>query len=194
MTTHAPPKAAFCCKANSPALRGTNLLFAQPRSCHTSSAICAMPVAPKGCPFEIRPPDGLMTVRWLPYVHWPFRTYSCARPGSLRPSASITSISLLEKQSWTSATLICVRSSTPALSSERLSGAVLHHVVADQTHDRIVVNGRAVRSHALSLDAYGNRQQLWSLIRERCETLTAAAAPSLVGQHCSFVKGSLDLW
>lgn len=39
----------------------TDLGPAMPRSCQHNSAACASPVAPRGCPLEIRPPLGFTT-------------------------------------------------------------------------------------------------------------------------------------
>src|SRR5271155_2703689 len=49
VTTTAPPRPRLCCSATKTS--PTKRLFAQPRSCHTSSAHCAKPVAPNGWAF-----------------------------------------------------------------------------------------------------------------------------------------------
>ena len=61
VTTAAPPRPRLCCRATFAS--GTSRLLAQPRSCQVSSAHCARPVAPRGWPLEMRPPDGLTTQR-----------------------------------------------------------------------------------------------------------------------------------
>ena len=58
---------------------GTCLLSACPRSCQHSSLHWARPVAPRGCPLEIRPPLGLTTY-FPPYVLSPRSTISPALP------------------------------------------------------------------------------------------------------------------
>jgi len=80
-------------------------LLAQPRNCHTSSAHWAMSVAPKGWPFDISPPEGFITTL-PPYVMFPLRIISCAFPGGQRPGASMVIISLAEKQSCSSQTVM----------------------------------------------------------------------------------------
>ena len=61
VTTAAPPNPRLCCKATF--APGTRRLLAQPRSCQTSSAHCASPVAPSGWPLDMRPPEGFTTQR-----------------------------------------------------------------------------------------------------------------------------------
>ena len=61
VTTAAPPNPRLCCRATF--APGTRRLLAQPRSCQTSSAHCASPVAPSGWPLDMRPPEGFTTQR-----------------------------------------------------------------------------------------------------------------------------------
>src|SRR5262249_60588971 len=59
VTTAAPPRPRLCCSATF--APSTWRFSARPRSCQLSSAHCARPVAPSGCPLEMRPPDGFTT-------------------------------------------------------------------------------------------------------------------------------------
>src|SRR5437868_1230588 len=61
VTTQAPPRPRLCWRAT--LAPGTCRFSALPRSCQLSSEHCASPVAPSGCPFEMRPPEGLTTHR-----------------------------------------------------------------------------------------------------------------------------------
>ena len=63
--THAPPNPRLCCKAYFKF--GTCLFAAIPLNCQHNSAHCANPVAPKGWPLLINPPEGLTTTL-PPYV------------------------------------------------------------------------------------------------------------------------------
>ena len=58
---------------------------ASPRSCQTSSAACATPVAPNGCPRESSPPDGFTGVE-PPRESSPAATAAGAWPSAVRPS------------------------------------------------------------------------------------------------------------
>jgi len=69
-----------------------------PLSCQHNSAHYANPVAPKGWPFEIRPPEGLTTTR-PPYVNSLLSIDSPALPTGHNPSASYVINSLALKQS-----------------------------------------------------------------------------------------------
>ena len=53
-------------------------------TCQLSSAHCATPVAPRGCPFDMRPPLGLTTQR-PPYVTCPSSINRPPCPSSHRP-------------------------------------------------------------------------------------------------------------
>src|SRR5690606_39458911 len=68
VTSAAPPIPRLCCNPRS--APSTCRSSAMPRSCQFNSAHCARPVAPSGCPFEIRPPDGF-TTHFPPYVTAP---------------------------------------------------------------------------------------------------------------------------
>ncbi len=57
------------------------------------------PGGASGCPFEMRPPDGLTTQR-PPYVVSSASTSLPPSPSAHSPSASYVSSSLVEKQSW----------------------------------------------------------------------------------------------
>lgn len=56
---------------------------------------------------DIRPPEGFTTTR-PPYVISPLRTISWALPGGQRDSASRVINSFVEKQSWSSTSLIAL--------------------------------------------------------------------------------------
>src|SRR2546427_739364 len=95
-TTAAPPSPRLCCNASSAS--ATCRLAASPRSCHTSSAHCASPVAPSGWPFEISPPEGF-TTHLPPYVTWSSSISRPPSPSLQRPSDSYVTSSFLLKQS-----------------------------------------------------------------------------------------------
>src|SRR6202012_1827898 len=101
VTTQAPPSPRLCCNATrAPSTwRGP----ACPRSCQTSSAHWARPVAPSGWPLDSRPPEGLVTTH-PPSVWLPSRLTFSAVPSGVGPSASWLSSSLVVKQSCSSAT------------------------------------------------------------------------------------------
>src|SRR5690606_32440757 len=83
--TTAPPRPRLCCSASE--APSTCRAPARPRSCQLSSVTWAMPVAPSGCPLEIRPPDGL-TTHCPPYVVAPDSASLPPCPGSHIPSPS----------------------------------------------------------------------------------------------------------
>ncbi len=60
-----------------------------------------MPVAPTGWPFDFRPPDGLTGI-FPPSAVSPDPAAAPPLPRGTSPSASITRISAIVKQSWTS--------------------------------------------------------------------------------------------
>ena len=83
-TTQAPPNPKLCCNAY--LTPGTCLGPEMPLNCQQSYAHCANPVAPKGCPLLVRPPEGLTTT-FPPYVLSPLSINYPALPSSHRPSA-----------------------------------------------------------------------------------------------------------
>src|SRR5262249_43598631 len=85
VTTAAPPSPRLCWRATLASF--TWRFSARPRSCQLSSAHWARPVAPRGWPFEMRPPDGF-TTHFPPYVTAPESISSPPLPGSHRPRPS----------------------------------------------------------------------------------------------------------
>src|SRR6202022_2869755 len=99
--TREPGPRPLCCKALW-CRSSTGRSPASPRSCHQHSVSCATPVAPIGWPLASSPPEGLTGMR-------PVRAVSPARdaipplPLSTKPRSSMSRISVIVKQSWTSA-------------------------------------------------------------------------------------------
>lgn len=161
-------------------------LPASPLNCHTSSATCAIPVAPRGCPLEIRPPDGFTTQR-PPYVVAPDSTSSPDAPASHIPSASYVSSSLMEKQSCSSTTSTSSMPSPDRSYTWRAASRDIgcpttstHEPDAKDSSVSVVMTWATI-STARSAGPCRSTN--------RSDTTTAAAAPSEVGEHWSFVSG-----
>jgi hypothetical protein len=80
--THAPPSPRLCCRASLAFC--TYLLSALPFNYQHNSAHYANPVAPNGCPLDIKPPLGFTTT-FPPYVKSPLSIASPAFPSLQSP-------------------------------------------------------------------------------------------------------------
>eukprot|EP01137_Pigoraptor_chileana_P036256 Opistho-2@31508 len=158
-----------------------------PRSCQQSSAHCARPVAPSGCPFEMRPPDGFTTY-FPPYVLSPRSINSPALPTGQSPSASYVISSLQEKQSWSSTT--CTASRVNRALANALSAA--RRVMSNPTILMQLPSANAPGvSVVISMARISTARSSRRCLRTKSSLHTIAApAPSDVGQHCSMVSGA----
>ncbi len=97
----APPRPKLCWSATLTSL--IYLCSAIPLSYQHSSAHWARPVAPRGCPLDIKPPEGLTTTL-PPYVNSFLSIASPALPTGHNPNASYVINSFALKQSCNSTT------------------------------------------------------------------------------------------
>src|SRR5919199_1065819 len=92
-----------------------------------------MPVAPIGCPFDFKPPDGLIGIS--PFLRVaPSTTARAAVPFGKKPRSSISIISAIVKQSCTSAKSISF-GVIPAILYASLAAAVVLGMVVISSRD-----------------------------------------------------------
>src|SRR5260370_1359480 len=114
LTTETPePRPPTLCWSAYPLCISTCRSPASPRSCHQHSVSWATPVAPIGCPFASRPPDVLIGMLPVSEVS-PSSDAMPPLPLSKKPRSSTSRISVMVKQSCTSAQSIWL-GSTPAI-------------------------------------------------------------------------------